>query len=78
MISEEEQLKEMRIEILEDSSDKSQDEIFKLKYILPKAQYFILKKAGFPYFSSLQTSSKSFIKLSISSSLGVLTPLAKA
>jgi hypothetical protein len=42
MISEEEQLKEMRIEILEDSSDKSQDEIFKLKLKRAKQRYLRL------------------------------------
>lgn len=42
MISEEEQLKEMRVEILEDSLDKSQDEIFKLKLKRAKQRYLRL------------------------------------
>ena len=33
MITEEQQLKEMRIEILEDSSDKSKDEVLSLIHI---------------------------------------------
>jgi hypothetical protein len=42
MMSEEEQLKEMRVEILEDSLDKSQDEIFKLKLKRAKQRYLRL------------------------------------
>ncbi len=41
MITEEEQLKEMRVEILEDINDNSEDEVFKIK----------LKRAKFRYLS---------------------------
>ena len=46
MITEEEQLKEMRIEILEDSSDTSKDEVFKIK--LKRAKFRYLRLA-YPY-----------------------------
>lgn len=42
MITEEEQLKEMRIEILEDSSDTSKDEVFKIKLKRAKFRYLRL------------------------------------
>lgn len=42
MITEEEQLKEMRIEILEDSSDESKDEVFKIKLKRAKQRYLRL------------------------------------
>lgn len=42
MITEEEQLKEMRIEILEDSSDDSKDEVFKIKLKRAKFRYLRL------------------------------------
>jgi len=42
MITEEEQLKEMRIEILEDSSDTSEDEAFKVKLKRAKFRYLRL------------------------------------
>lgn len=42
MITEEQQLKEMRIEILEDSSDKSKDEVFKRMLNKAKNRYLNL------------------------------------
>lgn len=42
MITEGEQLKEMRIEILEDSSDESKDEVFKIKLKRAKQRYLRL------------------------------------
>lgn len=42
MITEEEQLKEMRIEILENSSDTSKDEVFKVKLKRAKQRYLRL------------------------------------
>ena len=42
MITEEEQLNEMRIEILEDSSDESKDEVFKIKLKRAKQRYLRL------------------------------------
>lgn len=42
MITEKEQLKEMRIEILEDSSDESKDEVFKIKLKRAKFRYLRL------------------------------------
>lgn len=42
MITEEEQLKEMRIEILENSSDNSKDEVFKVKLKRAKQRYLRL------------------------------------
>ncbi len=42
MITEDEQLKEMRIEILEDSSNNSKDEVFKIKLKRAKFRYLRL------------------------------------
>ncbi len=42
MITEEEQLKEMRLEIFEDSSNDSKDEVFKLKLKRAKQRYLRL------------------------------------
>lgn len=42
MITEDEQLKEMRIEILENSSDTSKDEVFKIKLKRAKFRYLRL------------------------------------
>ncbi len=53
MITEEEQLKEMRLEILENSSDTSKDEVFKLK----------LKRAKFRYLRLVYPFNKTITKL---------------